>query len=372
MRGDEGLSVYDAIVVGGGLVGAALAFGLQRRGLSTVVLDEGDIAFRAARGNFGLVWVQGKGTDFPPYARWTWTSAESWAELNAEIHDQTGDDIGYRRPGGIEICIDDREFEATRAEMQRLKSHAHHFEYEMLDRAALAEMLPSLGPRVTGGCYSPADGHVNPLLLLRGLHQCLLARGGRIETGGRVEAIRCRESSFTVETIKARYHAARLVLAAGLGTEKLAAMVGLKIPVRPERGQILVTERLRPFLSLPLAKVRQTVEGGVQLGASKEDVGFDEGTRISIMQRIAARAVRVFPHLGSARIVRAWGALRVMTPDAYPIYAQSQPYPGAFAAVCHSGVTLAAGHVLHLAAAIADGTLPDAVSAMNADRFGHA
>ncbi len=45
-------------------MGAALAFGLQRRGLSTLMLDEGDMAFRAARGNFGLVWVQGKGTDF--------------------------------------------------------------------------------------------------------------------------------------------------------------------------------------------------------------------------------------------------------------------------------------------------------------------
>jgi glycine/D-amino acid oxidase-like deaminating enzyme len=366
------VSVHDAIVVGGGLVGAALAYGLQRHGLSTIILDEGDIAYRAARGNFGLVWVQGKGTDFPPYARWTWTSAECWSALDAEIRDMTGDDIGYRRPGGIEVCIDEEEFEATRREMRRLKSHAQHFEYEMLDREALAGMLPGLGPRVTGGCYSPADGHANPLYLLRGLHQCLLAKGGRIETGGRVDAIQCSGSTFTVATAKARYHGARLVLAAGLGTEKLAAMIGMKIPVRPERGQILVTERLRPFLSFPVSKVRQTVEGGVQLGSSKEDVGFDEGTRLSIMHRIAARAVRMFPHLERARIVRAWGALRVMTPDTYPIYAQSPSYPGAFAAVCHSGVTLAAAHVLHLAAALAEGALPEALAPMNADRFGHA
>ena len=53
------------------------------------MLDEGDIAFRAARGNFGLVWVQGKGTDFPPYAQWTWRSAQSWTDLNAEIREVT-------------------------------------------------------------------------------------------------------------------------------------------------------------------------------------------------------------------------------------------------------------------------------------------
>ncbi len=145
------LSAHDAIVVGGGLVGAALAYGLQRQGLSTLMLDEGDIAFRAARGNFGLVWVQGKGSDFPPYAQWTWTSAQSWSELNAEIEDVTGDDIGYRRPGGAEICLDAGEFAATHAQMRRLQSHARHFEYQMLDREALAELPTGLGPQVAGG-----------------------------------------------------------------------------------------------------------------------------------------------------------------------------------------------------------------------------
>ena len=353
-------------------MGAALAYGLQRRGLSTLMLDEGDIAFRAARGNFGLVWVQNKGTDFPPYAQWTWTSAQSWSELDAEMQEITGEDIGYRRPGGVEICLDAEEFASTRAAMQRLQAHAPHVEYEMLDRKALSQVLPGLGPDVAGGCYSPADGHVNPLGLLRSLHQCFKSKGGRIENGERVIAVQRRGSAFSVDTANTRHHGARLVLAAGLGTAELAAMIGLKIPLRPERGQILVTERLRPFLSLPVSMVRQTTEGSVQLGASKENVGFDEGTQAPVMNRIAARAVRVFPHLARARIVRAWGALRIMTPDTYPIYTQSQQHPGAFAAACHSGVTLAAAHALHLAPAIGDGVLPEALGPMHPERFEHA
>ncbi|MBT3361839.1 MAG: FAD-binding oxidoreductase [Rhodospirillaceae bacterium] len=363
------MSVHDAIVVGGGLVGSALAYGLQRRGLSTIMLDEGDIAFRAARGNFGLIWVQSKGVDFSPYAQWTWKSAESWADLSAEFEEITGVDVGYLRPGGADICVDAKEFEAKRKLMQRLQSHSPHINYEMLDRKAMADMLPGLGPDVAGGCYCPADGHVNPLSLLRSLHQCLKAKGGRIETGGRVTAIQHQESSFVVETAKARYHGARLVVAAGLGTRDLAAMIGMKVPVRPVRGQTLVTERLKPFLPMPLSKVRQTAEGSVQLGASSEDVGFDEGTSSKVMNDIAARAVRVFPHLRRASVVRAWGSLRVMTPDAYPIYEQSEQYPGAFAAVCHSGVTLAASHVFHLAASIAEGSLSDSLSPMRAARF---
>ncbi|HDO52881.1 MAG TPA: FAD-binding oxidoreductase [Rhizobiales bacterium] len=366
------MSIHDAIVVGGGLVGAALAYGLQRRGLSTLMLDEGDIAYRAARGNFGLIWVQSKGIDFPPYAQWIWKSAQSWSDLSAEIKEITGGDIGYRRPGGADICIDAGEFEAKRKEMRRLQSHAPHFEYEMLDRKEMAKLLPGLGPDVAGGCYSPADGHVNPLLLLRGLHQCLRAKGGRIETGARVTAIECRDSAFAVDTAGARFHGARLVIAAGLGTAELAAMVGLNVPVRPVRGQILVTERLRPFLPLPLSRVRQTAEGSVQLGDSREDAGYDEGTTAPVMNQIAARAVRLFPLLSRARVVRAWGSLRVMAPDGYPIYAQSEQYPGALAAVCHSGVTLAAAHVLHLAKSVAEGGLPEAVAPMGAAGVAHA
>jgi hydrogen cyanide synthase HcnC len=88
------MRVHDAIVVGGGLVGSAIAYGLQRQGLSTLMLDEGDIAYRAARGNFGLIWVQSKGIDFPPYAQWTWKSAQSWSDLSAELEEIIGDDIG--------------------------------------------------------------------------------------------------------------------------------------------------------------------------------------------------------------------------------------------------------------------------------------
>ena len=80
------------------------------------------------------------------------------------------------------------------------------------------------------------------------------------------------------------------------------------------------------------------------LGSSEEDVGFDTGQKPEIMQTIARRAVLSFPWLRDLQIVRAWAALRVMPPDGLPIYDQSERFPGAFTANCHSGVTLAAAH----------------------------
>jgi hydrogen cyanide synthase HcnC len=147
-------------------------------------------------------------------------------------------------------------------------------------------------------------------------------------------------------------------------------MVGLSMPVTPLQGQIIVTERLPRFLDYVTHVVRQTEEGTVMLGDSQEDVGFDIATKVSTLSQIAARNVQVFPALASANIVRTWAALRVMSPDGFPIYEQSERYPGAFAATCHSGVTLAGAHALALAPAILKGALPRELSVFTGQRFG--
>src|SRR6476660_4113639 len=80
---------YDSIVIGGGLVGSAVAYGLARLGSRVALLDEGDVAFRASRGNFGLVWVQSKGLGLPQHSNWTQLSARRWPELAALLRDET-------------------------------------------------------------------------------------------------------------------------------------------------------------------------------------------------------------------------------------------------------------------------------------------
>ena len=83
----------DVAVVGGGVVGASIAWGLARKGTRVAVLDEGDTAFRASRGNFALVWVQSKGLGMAEYAAWTKRSAEAWPRLAAELKQETGIDV---------------------------------------------------------------------------------------------------------------------------------------------------------------------------------------------------------------------------------------------------------------------------------------
>lgn len=361
----------DAIVVGGGLVGSAIAWGLQRRGLATLLLDEGDIAFRASRGNFGLVWVQSKGLGAPHYQRWTRASAEAWPALAEELGTLTGIDCGLAQGGGVHLCLGEAELEARAARMARMRLEAGNlgYEYRMLGPAELRDMLPGLGPEVRGASWTPYDGHANSLQLFRALHAGFQEAGGTYWGNAKVTEARAAPRDFRLRTAAGEAAAPRVVLAAGLGNAELAPVFGLSTPVRPQRGQVLVTERTAEALPMATTTIRQTPEGTLLIGDSQEEVGFDLRQDPQVMGTIADRAVRCFPWIGRLNVVRAWSALRVMAPDGLPIYDESETYPGAFTANCHSGVTLAAAHALLFAEMVAQGSLDPALDAFSARRF---
>lgn len=365
------MKAFDAIVVGGGLVGAAIAHGLRGEGLDTALLDEGDIAFRASRGNFGLVWVQSKGLGAPWYQQWTRGSAGAWPALAADLAARTGIDTALQQPGGVHLCLGEQEFADRAARMARMQAEAgnHGYDYRMIRRGELDDMLPGLGPSVVGASWTPYDGHASPLALLQALHRAFTEAGGAYVPNARVTGGSAAPNAFRVDTAAGAVAAPRIVLAAGLGNADLAPLFGLSTPVRPQRGQILVTERARTILPIPTTTIRQTGEGTIMLGDSMEEVGFDTRQSPPVMAQIARRAALCFPWIADLNIIRAWSALRVMAPDGLPIYDQSDRFPGAFTANCHSGVTLAGAHARLLAPMIARGALDPVLAPFTAKRF---
>ncbi|MFM0320072.1 FAD-dependent oxidoreductase [Paraburkholderia nemoris] len=363
-------SAPDAIVIGGGLVGSAVAYGIAREGARVLIIDEGDDAFGASVGNFGLVWVQGKGVGQPRYAEWTRSSAALWPSFADALRDETGVDAQLHQPGGFELCFSDEELEEREEQLSQLAEQCGGgYPFEMLDAADLRARIPEIGRAVVGASYTPMDGHVNPLKLLLALRKALSNRGAQLVNSERVKRIDAQGNGFVVHGQRQSWTAARVVLAAGLGNRDLAPSVGLRAPVVPIRGQVLVSERVAPFLHYPTVTVRQTNEGTVQLGDSLEDVGFNSGVTTNVLSEIAARGVKAFPLLRNVRLVRAWGALRVMSPDGFPIYEQSATCPGAFNVSCHSGVTLAAVHALRLAGWLSGGKIVPGMDVFSADRF---
>lgn len=359
----------EVIVVGGGVVGAAIAFGLLKADERVLVLDGDDGDFRAARANFGLVWVQGKGMSMPDYQAVTRESSDAWPEFLRGLTEVSQIAVDYERKGGLAFCLGEDEFEKRRARLFRL--HNRSDDCEMLERPRLEALLPGvrLGANVTGASFCWRDGHANPLQLLASLHAAIRRLGGRIVPQRRVTRIAPRNGSFEVTTKAESFVTPRVVIAAGIASGDLAKGVNLDAPVRPQRGQILVTERMSPFLPLPASGLRQTAEGTVMIGVTNEEVGYDASATASAAATLASRALRVVPALSVGKLVRQWAGLRVMSPDSYPIYAESRDFRGAFVALCHSGVTLAAFHAGRFARALASDGLPAAFESFHPRRF---
>lgn len=361
----------DFIIIGGGLVGAAVSHGLIKAGASVTILDEGDTAFRASRGNFGLVWVQSKGDGMHEYAAWSRKSSDLWPEFAVSLGEETGINVGHHRPGGIELCLDEKEYKAYENSINRMHNQpgVGDNDRRMIDGDEVRRMEPNVGPEVIGASFCPHDGIVNPLHALRALHQIVTKAGADYRPDHRVERILPDGGGFRVITSQGAFSGGKVVLAAGNGNRRLGPDVGLDIPTGPERGHIIVTERTRPLFNHVLGQIRQTDEGTVMLGATKEDVGFDTGFNLAMATEVAARAVRKVPALKELRMIRSWSALRIMSPDGFPVYLESAEHPGAFVVTCHSGVTLAAAHAMELAPQLLEPGFNDHFAAFSPRRF---
>lgn len=368
----------DVAVVGAGLVGASLAWGMARRGASIALLDAGDDRLHASAGNFGLVWVQGKGAGVPEYARLSRRSADGWKDFADELRDSAGPvfppGLGYRPSGGVKIALSESEMEALASTVRRMHNQADPTDNDttLLDRGDLEAILPNVGPKAVGGTWCPHDGHADPLATVAALHTALSRDPAVRIVRGTVERISPDGGGFRVVARDDQVAARRVVLAAGLGNVALAGPLGLNADLRPQRGQIVVTERTGPLLEVATHTVRQTSDGTLLLGDSKEEVGHDIGTTPEVAWAILRRAVDCFPALARVRVARVWGALRVMSPDGLPIYQTSPRHPGASLVTCHSGVTLAAAHAAEVAEAILSDRLNETYPDFSPSRFGRA
>jgi len=371
IAGSQQSTRADIAVVGAGLVGASIAYGLARAGASVVVFDAGEDRLHASGGNFGLVWVQGKGASEPDYARLTRRSADAWAEFAGELDPDNS--LQHHQCGGVKIALSDEEMSHFAMTLNRHHNNPDFIDNDtrLIDGHELRELVPSVGSDAIGGTWCPHDGHADSLATLQALHKRIEEHPTVTVVHQRVDYVNTGSATarFRLTASNTRAFADRVVLAAGLGNQHLADSLGLAAPVRPERGQILVTERTPAFLDVACHNVRQTGDGTVLLGDSHEDVGLDTSVTQTVTRAILQRAVRTFPHLAQLRLQRSWGALRVLSPDGLPIYQSSLAYPGASLITCHSGVTLAAAHATELVDALLADRLNETYPAFGAGRF---
>jgi len=371
------MEAADVIVVGGGLSGAAVALGLEREGAGKVLLfDQHLKSQRLSRGNFGLTWFMCKGNGNPSYARWARMACIEWPEFAQKLEADTGYNVELEWTGGAVHAVGDQAFEAHSSSIKEIRktceSAGIDYPVEMLDRKQFSELIPemTLGEEVSGAMYTSEQGHINPLKLLAAL-RCAFQKLGGVFHGNQTVTSLIPQPGGTVivKTSSGDYEANKVVLAAGHGSRRLLAPLGTQLNIYPQGGQIMVSQRCKRKLHVPVLSVRQTPDGTYLIGLSTDDVSLDARVTTQSMKRQAAEAIQLFPELAKVNWVRAWSAIRVMTPDGAPIYNQVPDHENITVMALHSAVSLAPLAVSKVAPWIIGSHPHELISKFNNGRF---
>ena len=356
-------------------MGAAVALGLVQQGASVLMVDKVSQVQKASRANFGLVWSQSKGSGNRSYARFSEQAVRAFETFARQVEAKSGIDVELRLGAGIILSLGEQEFAARTAAVAKLHreaaAHGEKHPSRLLDRKEIQELVGQavIGDDVSGGSFSPIDGDVNPLLFLKAMRKVFINRGGVFRQGCEVNGIAKQSGGFQLDASRGVINAGRIVLAAGLGNIALLAGLGRRIPLAPQKGQLLVTEKTAPFLSFPFSGLRQTAGGSVMIGYTQENTGFDTSTTVQAGTQLAKRALKIFPALEHTRVVRSWAGLRILTGDGLPVYDELENYPGCYVLATHSCVTLAPQHWSLLPPWILGRARPARIDAFKLERF---
>ena len=367
----------DVIIIGGGISGAAAALGVVEEGAGKVVIfDEQLPSQRLSSGNFGLTWYMCKGANNPVYAAWCRMATQQWPEFARKLEEETGYDLELEWTGGAIQAFDEDQYKAHEQSIATLKSACGEvgldYPVNMLSRQEFADMVPDIevGEDVLGMMYTADQGHVNPLKLLAAVRCAFQQKGGVYHGGHSVTSISPKQDgSVTVKTSRGTYSCGKLVIAAGHGSQRLLNPLKIKLHVYPQRGQLMVTERYKRVLKIPVLCTRQTPDGTFLIGLSTEDAALDSSVTLPAMKNQASNAVRLFPLLRKLNWVRSWGAIRVMTPDGAPIYSRVPDHPNITVLALHSAVSLAPLTVSKIAPWILDKGESSQIAHFSNERF---
>jgi glycine oxidase len=333
---------FDAIVVGGGIIGLSCAWRAARRGARVVVLDRDRPPAGATRVAAGMLAPVGELTfGEPELLEMTLAAAEAYPGFVAELEAATGLATGYERIGALHVALDRDEA----AELRRVHDLQRSLGLgaKWLPPRRCRELEPGLTPSFHGGVHAPDEAAADPRALVTALLAALAGEGVELRTGVEVaEALLEGERIVGVRTGDGEeLHAAAVVLATGAWagqTEWLPESA--RPPVRPVKGQIV---ELRPPDGEPpceriVASERVYLvprpDGRLIAGATVEERGFDTAVTAGGVHELLREAYRLLPDVTEMELVEAMAGLRPGTPDNLPLIGS-----GAL-----DGLVLATGH----------------------------
>jgi sarcosine oxidase subunit beta len=338
----------DTLVVGGGLTGCAAAYYLARAGVDVVLVDRADLNTEASGRNAGGFHVQIQLEPFQELGEdwavaWTPTiellvdAVELWGTLSAEL----GVDLEVKVSGGLLVA--DSGEQLAKLERKAAIERDAGLAVEILDGTELRRHAPYLSEHLLGGLLCPVEGKANPLLATPAFARAATARGARVETGIDVLAVERTAAGYRVGTSGGSVECERIVDAAGVDAGRLAALVGVDLPVESYPMQVQVTEAVAPLVRHLVAyageplTVKQAAVGSILIGGGWPARSDEASGRLAVnAESLRANlrvAQRVVPALAQARLLRTWAGSCNGTPDHRPLIGELEGAPGFFVAV---------------------------------------
>ena len=327
----------DVLVIGGGVIGCAVAFELAEAGMRVRLLDGRRPGAGASQASAGVLAPYVEGHDSRPLRELGRRSLDLYEAFVARAVERSGLAVEFARCGTLEVAVTDAD--VARLQRARTMIAAEQVAGQWLEDQALRAAEPSLHAGALGALRIPSHAAVNVPAMTAALAAAAVARGAEVATGVAATSVARGAGGLVVQTSGGPVHAAQVVLAAGAWAAALAPAGADPMPVWPVRGQLLC-------LATPPGTLRHIVwasdvylvpwsDGTVLVGATSEHVGFDERATARGVAQLLNAATALVPALADATFVEARRGLRPGSPDDLPYIGRSEVLPGLIYACGH-------------------------------------
>jgi glycine/D-amino acid oxidase-like deaminating enzyme len=347
----------EVIVVGAGIIGAACARALAKAGMAVTVVDRGTTGAGTSSGCEGNLLVSDKGPGdelvLAQYASRLWDGTVS--ELSVEL-DARFPSVELDHKGGLVVATTEQGARALDSFASAQRAAGVDARAITLDEARAME--PDLTPGLTAVVHYPEDAQVQPAIATEALMASARLSGARIlENTPVLAGIRDSSGALVgIRTPRGELRAPRVLLAAGPWSAEVSELLGVFLPARPRRGELLVTARMRHRIFHKVydadyvgavgsddstlqtsSVVESTASGTVIIGSSRQRIGFDGRLNVDVLSAVAAKAIRLFPFLADVSVIRSYGGFRPYMPDHLPVISADHRMPGLWHATGHEG-----------------------------------
>lgn len=375
----------DVIIIGGGVIGCAIAYYLTCHQIKPLIIERRDLASGSSGACDGFLSLQSKKPGL--HLSLALKSLAMFKTLSEEL----GYDVEFRSHGGLIII--ETELERELMDGLAAKHRDSGLDITLLDKSETLRTEPALRADVLGATYCPLEGTVNPIRLTLGFALAARRNGAKFQCGTEVIGLDFNHDRVSgVKTSSGKVGTGLVIDAAGSWAAQIGRWAGLDLPIVPRRGQLLVTEARPPLLFHGILSAKylvakyhpekadwtnqgvsleQTRAGNILIGSTREFVGHDTSTTMPGLLQIARNGLRLVPTLKNWQIIRTFAGLRPYTPDGLPLLGAVREVPGLFLAAGHEGDGLALSAITGrlVAQAISTGSDLGLPAELKYDRF---